>query len=291
MALSVAAVSPTDTVIPLTAISPPVAAPSNVEKVTPQQESSVVVSLGDGRQQTLIYNAEGQLKSVLFGPVPTRSQETQISTATAPQAATPSRTVGVTPPATTADKSTPFSSVFQTQIDANNQLDPSIKLNNVIHVLEIQQLMSGVGIGSLRSSGELGTPLLGDGRSLVNALAAGSAAGTLSIRDIESVLLAAPQPARNDLANLALVLQTDRAVTPTPNATTANNLAQNLAAQLAIQTLNNIGSNPSYGNSLAGLLLGSGNPNTRLIDETGALLGTSEPVAPIQGVAAGGPAA
>lgn len=111
-----------------------------------------------------------------------------------------------------------------------------------------------------------------------------AAATTLNITPASTTqnsIATAAQQALNATSNTTATVQPFNTI---PTTATNENLLQDLLTQAANQALTTISSDPSYANSLTALLLSSGTARVRMVDETGTLLNTPEPVGPIRAV-------
>ena len=308
----------------------------------PQTDTSVVVTLGTGIQATFVYNANGVLKEVVFGPplastLPaaqaTPAANTAETTTAAPLVAVPTTVANVataaiatevvqalTPPTTTpaalpAEQITATTAVLAaaltpatapaiapvaTPVVAVAVTPAAATQNTPVNTLQ-QEALSALAVNTIPASAN---PALANALVIEQTLAIAQATpnvappalqitpATTAAAPAAATTVPVPTTAQGILVNAiqqenaanTQLLATPQPVTPTTAAIDAT--LQDLFLQSANLAVTNITANPSYANSLAALILGSGNANIRLIDETGVLFPTSEPVLPIRGTAA-----
>lgn len=203
---------------------------------------SVVVTLGNGEPAILIYNAHGMLQEVLFD--------------FAPPPTTSGAAAQALPALTSLEGSHQEHANAVTSIATANASPPGPEA--LLNTPETQQPQS-TAVTPPASAASL------------NITPAGTAQNNIA---------AAAQQAFNVAATSITV--TAQAFSTIPTTAVNENLLQNLLAQAANQALTTISSDPSYANSLAALLLSSGTARIRIIDDTGTLLNTPEPVGPVR---------
>ncbi|GBG14637.1 TetR family transcriptional regulator [Novimethylophilus kurashikiensis] len=273
-------------------------------------DTSVVVTLGTGEPATLIYNANGVIQQVLFDLAPTAAAIASAGQDLAAQAAAinPVSTTTETPTLTPANIGAVLATLT-TQATAANETP--VTSNNVVNTTTNSPFVLPGVVGETVNDLSL-TVLQAANQDFAEALSQSISPlneGFIALPDTATLLAentqipapptvnVTPAPTTATAAQLALNAAVEATTTTTattaqqafatiPTSVTTENLLQNLLVQATNQALTTISSDPSYANSLTALLLSSSTSRVRMVDETGALLTTPEPVGPITPVMA-----
>jgi hypothetical protein len=258
--------------------------------------TSVVVTLGTGEPATLIYNANGVIQQVLFDLAPTAAAIASVGQDLAAQAAVvnPVATITETTPLVPANIGAVLATLNTQPGVANETPEVTSTTTNSPVVLPgvVGETVNDLSLTVLQAANQDFAEALNQVLNPLNvgfiALPDTAPALTENTPTVTTTLNVTPAPTTATAAQLALTAVVEAAATTAtqpfatiPTATTTENLLQNLLLQAANQALTTISSDPSYANSLTALLLSSSAARVRMVDETGVLLTTPEPVGPI----------
>lgn len=279
-------------------------------------DTSVVVTLGTGEPATLIYNANGVIQQVLFDLAPTAAAIASAGQDLAAQAAainpvsttnsvsTTTETPTLTPAnigAVLATLTTQATAANETPVTSNNVVNTTTNSPFVLPGV-VGETVNDLSLTVLQAANQDFAEALSQSISPLNE-------GFIALPDTATLVAentqipapptvnVTPAPTTATAAQLALNAAVEATTTTTattaqqafatiPTSVTTENLLQNLLVQATNQALTTISSDPSYANSLTALLLSSSTSRVRMVDETGALLTTPEPVGPITPVMA-----